>query len=282
MASQTGKVRKYYDSTVIDYKLLWTDSKGLAIHFGFYDKGVKNHREAVLKINEVLAKLAYVKPTDLVLDAGCGIGGSAIWLSQNIGCRVVGITIVPHQVDMAKKFVKKYKLENKIDIQNQNYCHTNFEDQSFNVVWALESIVHTQNKKDFIEEAFRLLKKEGRIMIAEYTLRENSPLSTNERKIITPWLRGWAMPNLLTGNEYKTLFEKAGFKKIKSLDITDKIRPSLARLNMLVKMAMPFAKFLYKHKIFSKVRFGNIEGSAYQMKALEQGLWSYTVITAEK
>ncbi len=282
MVSQISQVKKYYDSTLTDYKLLWTDSKGLAIHFGYYDKGVKNHKQAVLKTNEVLARLVAIKPTDFVLDAGCGLGGSAIWLAQNIGCRVVGITIVPHQVETAQKFVKKYQLENKIDIQNQNYCQTNFDDQSFDVVWALESIVHAQDKKDFIDEAFRLLRKDGRIIIAEYTLRDHPPLSIKERKIIAPWLKGWAMPNLLTANEYKKLLKKTGFKKIRSFDITNKMRPSLARLNRLSKFAMPLAKLLYKLRIFNKERFGNIEGSTYQMKALAQQLWSYTVVTAKR
>jgi len=282
MVSQISQVKKYYDSTLTDYKLLWTDSKGLAIHFGYYDKGVKNHKQAVLKTNEVLARLVAIKPTDFVLDAGCGLGGSAIWLAQNIGCRVVGITIVPHQVETAQKFVKKYQLENKIDIQNQNYCQTNFDDQSFDVVWALESIVHAQNKKDFIDEAFRLLRKGGRIIIAEYTLRDHPPLSIKERKIIAPWFKGWAMPNLLTANEYKKLLKKTGFKKIRSFDITNKMRPSLARLSRLSKIAMPLAKLLYKLRIFNKERFGNIEGSTYQMKALAQQLWSYTIVTAKK
>lgn len=282
MASQTTKVKKYYDSTLIDYRLLWTDSKGLGIHFGYYDKEVKNHQQAILKTNAVLARLASIKPSDLVLDAGCGLGGSSIWLSKNIGCRVIGITIVPHQVETAQKFIKKYQLENKIAVQNQNYCHTNFNNQSFDVIWALESIVHARNKADFVDEAFRLLKKKGRIVLAEYMLRENPPLSAKERQIIQPWLKGWAMPNLLTTGEYKKIFKKAGFKKIKSFDTTNNMHPSLARLNKLLKIGLPLAKLLYKTKIFNKERFGNVKGSSYQIKALEQNLWRYIILTAEK
>ena len=233
-------------------------------------------------MNEILAQYAAISSNDRVMDAGCGYGGSAIWLAKNIGCEVVGLNVVPYQIEEAKKFANRYGVSDKVDFQNQDYSHTKFSDNSFDVIWGLESIVHAESKKDFIGEAFRLLKKNGRIVISEYMLRENPPLSHKEMEVISPWLIGWAMPSLLTPREYEILLEEAGFHHISVYDFTEKVYPSLKRLGKLSAVRFPIAKFLYILRIFSREHFRNVEASLYQYIALNKGLWRYKVIIARK
>lgn len=188
--TQIDRVKRYYDSTVIDYKTVWTGSKDLAMHFGYFGDGVKSHQDSLMKMNEVLAKLVSISKNDRVLDAGCGYGGSAIWLAKNIGCEVVGLTVVSYQVREGEKFAEKYYLSDKVSFKTEDYAHTSFPNHSFTVIWGLESIVHAESKKDFINEAYRLLKTGGRILTSEYMLRENPLLSDSEKQIIRPWLKG--------------------------------------------------------------------------------------------
>lgn len=280
--TQIDKVNRYYDSTVVDYKTVWTGSKDLAMHFGYFGDGVMNHHDSLIKMNEVLANLATISGNDRVLDAGCGYGGSAIWLAKNIGCEVVGLTVVPYQVREAEKFAEKYALSDTVSFRVGDYAHTPFPSNSFTVVWGLESIVHAESKKDFVNEAHRLLKAGGRILISEYMLRENPPLSDDEQKILYPWLKGWAMPSLLTPGEYESLLTDAGFKNVKIHDLTENVRPSLRRLERLSNLGLPFANVLHKLRIINVEHYGNIEASVVQSKALKMRLWKYTVITAEK
>lgn len=280
--TQIDKVNRYYDSTVIDYKTVWMGSEDRAMHFGYYDERTKKHRDSLLRMNEVLARLANISKNDRVMDAGCGYGGSAIWLAKNIGCEVIGFTVVPYQGKIAKEFAEKNNLSNKVSFRQEDYAHTSFPDNSFTVIWGLESIVHAESKKDFINEAHRLLKSGGRILISEYMLRENPPPSDKEKLVIDPWLKGWAMPSLLTPNEYKNLLESSGFKNIKTHDLTNNVKQSLRRLEKLSNFGLPFAGFLRKLKLINQEHFGNVEASVAQSKALKMGLWRYTVITAEK
>ncbi len=281
MTTQIDKVNKYYNSTVIDYKILWTGSKDLAMHFGYFDDGVKSHQESLIKMNEVLAKFAGIRKDDRVLDAGCGYGGTAMWLAQNVGCEVVGLTVVPYQVRKAQKVAADRGISNKASFHLQDYAHTSFPDSSFSVVWGLESIVHAENKKDFIKEAYRLLKKGGRLLIAEYTLRDTPSLTDAEEGIIAPWLKGWAMPDLQTAKEYQTLLDNVGFKNIKTHNITQRVQKSIYRLDKL-QVLVPIAKFLTRIKLMSPEHYGNVAGGTAQSKALKMGLWQYTVIVAEK
>lgn len=279
---QIDRVRRYYNSTVIDYTTVWTGSKDLAIHFGYFADGTENHETSLLKINEVLSRLVAISRSDRVLDAGCGYGGSAIWLAQHIGCSVVGINVVPFQVRDANRASEKYHLTDTVRFHIQDYAHTSFPNGSFTVIWGLESIVHAEKKEDFISEAFRLLQSGGRILIAEYMLRAEPPLSESEKNIVTPWLRGWAMPSLLTPMEYNNLLAKTGFKNIKTVDLTEKVRPSLRRLGTIVVWGLPLAKILRKIAAINAEHYGNVEAAYYQRMALRAGLWKYMVMTAEK
>ena len=49
-------------------------------------------------MNRVLADRAGIRPGQRVLDAGCGVGGSSLWLAEQRGAAVVGITPVASQV----------------------------------------------------------------------------------------------------------------------------------------------------------------------------------------
>ena len=86
MSDQLNNVLAYYKSTNFDYEHFWSGRRALALHFGYFDAGVKTHEQSLLKLNQVLADLAHIEASDSVLDAGCGYGGSSIWLGEQIGC----------------------------------------------------------------------------------------------------------------------------------------------------------------------------------------------------
>src|SRR4051812_6243503 len=103
---QYQQVHDYYVATAFDYSALWTGKTDQAIHFGYWDADVKTHTASLLRMNEVLAQTARVQASDHVLDAGCGYGGSSVWLARTIGCQVTGIAIVPFQIDKAQRHAR--------------------------------------------------------------------------------------------------------------------------------------------------------------------------------
>jgi len=282
MNQQTDKVINYYRATEIDYRFLWTGRRDLAIHFGYFEKGTESHEESLLKMNEVMARHARVSRTDRVLDAGCGIGGSALWLAENIGCSVDGVTIAPFQAAKARAAAEKRTLADRARFHCLDYLSLPFPAASYDVVWGLESVLHAENKKSFIREASRLLKNKGRIVLAEYVLRESPPFNDKEKATIETWLDGWAVPNLLTAGEYRQLLGEAGFSDIKIHDVTLFVEPSLRRLKAITRITLPLARFFYALRMINKKRLENTHSSFIQYEALKKGLWKYVIVTAEK
>ena len=131
------------------------------MHFGFYADGTETHAESLAKMNAVLANHLALSPADVVIDAGCGYGGSALWLAKNIGCHVSGVNIIPNQVEAARRFAAAHQLFDKLQFYVQDYSNTTLPDSSHTAFWALESLIHSRRKSRVASEASRLLKRAG-------------------------------------------------------------------------------------------------------------------------
>lgn len=279
MTTDTQKIINYYNATESDYKLFWHLNKSMAIHYGYWDEKTKNLPQALHRANEVLAERTGIKKSDHVLDAGCGVGGSAIYLAKTIGCKVTGITLVPKQIKIATENAKRNGVETLVTFQNMNYLHTSFKDASFDVVWALETVCHSGEHKKFIEEAFRLLKKNGRLMVSDYFVLKKD---YNNELTIKRWVEGWANGPLETKQNFKKYLMEAGFKKISSSDITKNIAPSSKIMYRNSFLSLIFGKIEEFLKIKTKIQNANGLACYYQYKALKKNLWENEVFYAEK
>ncbi len=271
----------YYDNTQWDYRLLWFNNNNRSVHFGYYDHEVKSHGEALLNLNKVLAQKGGVKDGDIILDAGCGQGGSSVWLAENYNVQVTGITLVPHQVEKAQKSARKSQLEDKVSFFEQDYTATNFKDESFSVIWACESMCHAMEKSKFYKEAYRLLKPGGRLICADY-FRTERPLHPEGEKLLHDWLDGWSINDIDAYQEHKINAEQSGFVDFEIEDITEYTKPSLKHLHSMASKLWRFGQFLKRIGLRNKINHGNHFSSIKQFEALENKLWYYGMLSLKK
>ena len=166
---------QYYDDTWIDYRFAWLNGSNMAIHFGFHDREHRGHSKALQNTNRVLADIAGVSAGERVLDAGCGIGGSSLWLARHRDAEVVGITLVPSQVGRARREAER---QGSKASSASRWPTTRTPDSTRSPsMWygALESLCHAPVKRAFYQEAERLLRPGGRLVVAEY-FRTSRPL----------------------------------------------------------------------------------------------------------
>ena len=184
---------RYYDETWLDYRLVWLEPSNFAIHFGYHDGERRSHAEALVQMNRVLADLARIGQGQRVLDAGCGVGGSSMWLAEHRGAQVLGITPVRSQVARARAFARRRGLSHLIRYRLADYADTGLPSASFDVVWALESLCHARDKAAVYREFARVLRPGGRLVIAEYA-RSARPLPGWKEQLLREWLSGWMHP----------------------------------------------------------------------------------------
>jgi tocopherol O-methyltransferase len=271
----------YYDHTRYDYRVAWLNEDNLAVHFGFYDRHTHRHEEALLNTNRILAEKAAVEAGQQVLDAGCGKGGSALWLARQKGARVVGANPVQSQIEEARAQASQRSLEEQCQFLNADYCQMPLEDEQFDVVWACESLCHAPDKSQFYREAFRLLRPGGRLILAEYT-RYRRQLPKAQEQLLLDWLNRWAIPDIDSAAEHEQHMHEAGFEQIKIEDYTPYAFISLKNLHQIARRWLWANHLLLALGIRKRAQHHNIVGSIRQFEALKQGLWFYGLISARK
>lgn len=274
------RVIKYYNDCTWEYRFGWaTDS--LSIHYGFWDSDIKKHSESLIKMNQFLADKVKIKSKDKVLDTGCGIGGSSIWIAKNFGANVIGINICQKQIDLARNFARERGVENLVKFYNRDFADTKFPKESFNVVWAIESVCYAKSKKDFLSEAWRILKRGGRIIIAD-GFQKKERFSDSEQKIVNELFKGWAVPNFPKIKEFENYLKFLRFKNIEFIDITQNVMPSSKRLYHLGVFGLPIWRLLKFFRLKTETNVNNLIAGINQHKILKDGLGAYCVFYAEK
>ena len=275
-------IKKYYTHTQFEYGLVWNWNLKTtpALHFGYYDDKATNHRQALLRANEVLAEWAGIKKGSRIVDAGCGLGHASEWLSKHYDARVTGITIVPKQVETIQKRLVKKPVKN-VDFFVADYLNMPFADNSFDVVWAFESVCHANNKLPFYKEAFRVLKPGGLLVMAEY-LRNSRPMAETKEALLKEIFHKWAIPDLDTLDEHQAHAIQAGFASFKNNDVTKHVIKSYRNLRETCRRYNKLSSMLFSLRLISAVQHNNMLSSLKQADAIEHGVFSYYHLVAQK
>jgi len=270
-------VANYYDQTEVHYRRFWKFEEALGLHYGIWSEGINKLKDAVLNTNKLLAELGEIKSTDVGLDAGCGVGGSSIYLAKNIGCKVTGITLSDKQAATATEFAEKHGVTQLVSFKAMNYTSTSFADNTFDFVWAIESMQTALDKSDFLKEAKRVLKPGGKILIADCFKSYNYPFTKN--KLMQLMFNGWAVTDVVSAEELINEANHFGFVLHKELDVTKEVYPSVLRFFYAAVIGM-FGTFFYnvfvkKASYFSRVHY---KTGLSQLAAYKKKLWKYQLL----
>jgi cyclopropane fatty-acyl-phospholipid synthase-like methyltransferase len=274
-------ISRYYDLSEVHYRKTWDLDESRSLHYGYWDDSVKNFHEALLNINKVLAEIAEIREGENILDAGCGVGGSSLWLAKEKNCTVKGISLNKRQIDKANALANAIGVHEKVSFEQKDYTDTFYAANSFDVVWAIESVCYADDKSDFLKEANRVLKPGGRLIIADFFKRKD--LNPGETKRVRKWAASWAINDFAIREEFEDQLKESSFHDVAWMDATDAIMPSAKKLYRSYFLGIIGAK-LYQFFNSNATELGkNSVQSAYlQFTTLKDGLWKYQIVSAVK
>jgi tocopherol O-methyltransferase len=221
-ATQTGfnaVVERYFDSTLD----LWEDHWGEHLHHGYWDPGETpgargpDRRAATDRLVRQLVAHAGIPAGAHVLDAGCGVGGSALYLAGEHGCTVEGVNLSGAQVDRARQKAQAAGLAERARFRQADALQTGCADSCFDAVWAVEILMHVPDRAAFFAEALRVLRPGGVLAVATWAVREGE-LTAQEQALVDQSSRHQAIKSLSTLAEHERLARAAGFEAVATVD----------------------------------------------------------------
>ena len=270
------RLRKYYTRSRKGFDLLLWGAK----HFGFHPKNRKvSEKEAQLLMQDLIGEKLGLSSSMKVLDAGCGQGVVAIYLARKFGCRIEGITVIPFEIEEARMLVARFSVSNLVRFSLMDYSNMQFENNSFDAIYTIESLCHSMDTRRTLSEFYRVLKKGGRIALFEYTLAEDEKFSLHEMSVLNNVIHLTAMDGLkeLRHDRFQNIIKEVGFANVKVEDISQNVGPSLLRLRRIALIPYALVRLIGQGQ-----NHPNLTAAVEFYKMGKRGLFRYNIFTAEK
>jgi len=268
-----------YNEATEDYEF-WSNDYNM--HFGYYIPFKTNFFKRDTMLNEMNRQVfnrLKMKNNSLVIDLGCGMGGTMLYGLKHIkNLKTFGVTLSDFQVREGNKRLHNY---NGV-ILKENYTKTSFKNNTANGVYAVESLCHSGHDIKAFEEAYRILKPKSTFVFTDAFLKkEENSLCMGSDFAYKQLCKGWDLKGLGNINTVKKQLEDIGFKNIVIEDISFRVAPSV--------LHVPFAigGFLFK-KLFKKEHLkpqslSNLKGSLFALiTGLHLKSFGYYIISATK
>lgn len=218
----TQKIADYWDQLSEGWRLVW----GPHIHHGYYENAAGIEPEAAQeKLIEKLTELIDLAPQSRILDVGCGMGASSFYLAKNYQSTVVGITLSKKQVAIAQQEAQEKNIKDVSFKIEDALALDSLEDNSFDLIWSLESCEQFYDKKLFIQQAWRVLKPGGEFLLATWCSSHEEYQGSNAEKYQKLCL-AFDLPYMPTIDYYTKLLAEQNFIVKTSLDWSDFVKKS--------------------------------------------------------
>ena len=191
-------------------------------NLGYWRNATASRREACRNLMEKLVRLAPKRlraPRRSCLDVACGKGASTRYLGRfYMPENITGINISEKQLERCRQNApgSQFFL--------MDATHLDFADNTFDVVICVEAAFHFNTRNDFLQEALRVLKPRGRLILSDILVTRQHEKIAKTRVLANYVQNPW---------QYRANLRAVGFRNIEIVDATTQC--SIRCLNHLLK-----------------------------------------------
>ena len=255
---QNIKVLKdYYVRNKIAYLLF--HNRQSFLHMGISHDGRYLNRDLYVQLKEI-EKIIHLNGSKKVLELGFGHGANTNYLAKK------HTDIQFDAIDISTRPFEKYIRSNTNFMLGDYHYLDHLTDDSYDVIFAIETICHSTNKKKVFDQVCKKLKKRGIFIVYDGYLNKRN-LSDEENLSCILVKKGMAVDSFEHLNDVEG-YMKEYFHIQESVDLSVNILPTLYRFERLAKY---FYRIPFVAKLFIKLlpeKFIRNTFSAYLMTNL--------------
>jgi SAM-dependent methyltransferase len=268
-------IRRYYDQNTRLFLAFGSAKKVFSIHRAVWADGARTLDEALNVTHQrILAEVTGPHIADL----GCGVGASLFHILPQMEQPAfgLGLTISPVQAQLAHSAAQRLGLAAQCLIAEGDFLAVPLEGESLDTTYSVEAFVHTPEPAFFFQEAARLLRPGGRLVLVD-DFRAERAFSRAEAAWLAAFQAGWHVPGVCSAAQAGEWAAQAGLRVRRDNDLTRYLRlralpEGLARL--LLKAGQ---RLLVRHAILPSML-----GSMALQQCLQRGVIQYRFMVFEK
>ncbi len=225
-----ARAEVYYDSTEADafYKTIWG---GEDIHIGLYATDDEPIADASRRTVETMAdRVAGARADMRVLDLGAGYGGAARYLADRFGCHVTCLNLSETQNDLNRELTGKAGLDDLVRVVHGNFENIPEPDDSYDVVWSQDAILHSGDRTRVLDEIRRVLSPGGQLIFTDPMQADDCPDG-----VLQPILDRIQLSTLGSFAFYRDELGKRDFRAENIDDRTAQLRTHYARVGSTLR-----------------------------------------------
>uniref|UniRef100_A0A0N5A7P7 phosphoethanolamine N-methyltransferase n=1 Tax=Syphacia muris TaxID=451379 RepID=A0A0N5A7P7_9BILA len=169
---------------------------------------------------KILKQLGDLKSGQTMLDIGVGIGGGARQAAAEFGLHVLGIDLSSNMLSIALDRLQRDK-DTRVRYSITDAMKCEYPPESFDYIFSRDGLHHNDNLGLLIKRLHKCLKPNGRILITVYG-KGHGKFSKKFSEYVAN--RQYHLLNL---EELIHIFEEAGFKNVKGVDLTQRFKDIL-------------------------------------------------------
>ncbi len=222
--------QNYYDGTETDrlYATIWG---GEHIHYGIYQHPDEAIHNASIRTVETIAKtLGNLNSDSRVIDLGAGYGGAARYLAKNYGCHVCCLNLSELQNQRNLQLNQEQNLADLVEVKQGSFEDIPYSENSFDIVWSQDSILHSTNRTHVFEEIKRVLKPAGELIFTDPMQSATCPPG-----LLQPAFDRLRIKNMGSLSFYRQTAQDFGFEELNFIDLSPNVPTHYRRFGKEVK-----------------------------------------------